>query len=331
MAKRNLNRRQQWRIDQIQKDKAKRLAHRQQKVEGLLGDELSGRVIAHYGQHLDIEDAQQQVHRCHVRANLPTVVTGDKVVWQAAPQQQGVVVALLPRDTVLSRPDSRGQLKMLAANISQIVIVSAALPAPQPFFIDRYLVAAEHAGFHPLLVLNKSDLINADNQDEMQTLNQRYEKLGYRVLTLSAKENQHLDSLKQQLEQHISVFVGQSGVGKSSLIAELLPHEDLRVGELSTATSLGKHTTTTAKLFHFPGGGALIDSPGIRDYTLNHLSQHQIASGFVEFQPYLGLCKYRDCSHSHEPHCALIAAAENGEINQNRLKSFYHIVQQPEL
>lgn len=204
---------------------------------GDLGPEQTGLVIAHFGVQVEVEalegELAGQVFRCHLRANLPALVTGDKVVWRAGNQGIGVIVAQLPRSTELRRPDSRGQLKPVAANVDMIVIVFAPLPEPHANLIDRYLVAAEHAGIRPLLLLNKFDLIDEQNAPALNALLAVYRTLGYPVLEVSAHHGNGMEQLQQQLDGRISVFVGQSGVGKSSLVNSLLPEVETRVGPLS--------------------------------------------------------------------------------------------------
>lgn len=224
MAKRQLNRRQNWRIEKIQGERAARAAKRESSaVEALeggdLGPEQLGLVIAHFGVQVEVEaqegELKGQMFRCHLRANLPALVTGDTVVWRAGNQGIGVIVAQLPRKTELCRPDSRGQLKPVAANVDMIVIVFAPMPEPHANLIDRYLVAAEHAGIRPLLLLNKADLIDEQNAPALNALLGVYRQLGYPVLEVSAHHGDGMQQLQAQLDGHISVFVGQSGVGLS--------------------------------------------------------------------------------------------------------------------
>ncbi|MDX1367235.1 small ribosomal subunit biogenesis GTPase RsgA [Pseudomonas sp.] len=335
MAKRQLNRRQSWRIDKIQGERAARAAKREsqavQTLEGGdLGPEQIGLVIAHFGVQVEVEaqdgELAGQVFRCHLRANLPAMVTGDRVVWRAGNQGIGVIVAQLPRKTELCRPDTRGQLKPVAANVDLIVIVFAPLPEPHANLIDRYLVAAEHAGIRPLLLLNKADLIDEQNAVALNVLLGVYRQLGYPVQEVSAHQGDGMEQLKQQLDGHVSVFVGQSGVGKSSLVNSLLPGVDTRVGPLSELTGKGTHTTTTARLFHFPGGGELVDSPGIREFGLVHVSRADVEAGFIEFNELIGQCRFRDCKHDREPGCALLKALEDGRIQPQRMASYRHIL-----
>ncbi len=335
MAKRHLSRRQSWRIEKIQEERAARAARRESKAleeleGGDLGPEQTGLVIAHFGVQVEVEaqdgELAGSVFRCHLRANLPALVTGDRVVWRAGNQGIGVIVAQLPRQTELCRPDSRGQLKPVAANVDLIVIVFAPLPEPHANLIDRYLIAAEHAGIQPLLLLNKADLVDAQNQAPLEALLGVYRTLGYPLLEVSAHRGLGMDQLKARLNGQVSVFVGQSGVGKSSLVNTLLPGVDTRVGALSELTGKGTHTTTTARLFHFPGGGELIDSPGIREFGLGHVSRDDVEAGFIEFRELLGHCRFRDCKHDREPGCALLKALEDGRIQPQRMASYRHIL-----
>ncbi|CAD5106540.1 small ribosomal subunit biogenesis GTPase RsgA [Zestomonas carbonaria] len=332
MAKRQLNRRQSWRIEKIQTERAARAAKREsQALEALeggdLGPEQYGLVIAHFGVTVEVEaEDDGLLYRCHLRANLPPLVTGDRVVWRAGNRNNGVIVAQLPRRSELCRPDNRGLLKPVAANVDLIVIVFAPLPEPHANLIDRYLVAAEHAGIRPLLLLNKADLIDDTNATALDRLLAVYRQLDYPLLEVSAHQGGGMEELQRLLDGHVSVFVGQSGVGKSSLVNSLLPDVDTRVGALSELTGKGTHTTTTARLFHFPGGGDLIDSPGIREFGLGHVSRADIEDGFIEFRDLLGHCRFRDCKHDREPGCALLAALEDGRIQPQRLASYRHIL-----
>lgn len=333
MSKRKLSRQQAWRIKKIQDERAERATKRktqidQQLNEGELGPEQQGLVIAHYGNQIDVECQQGEqtgsIFRCHLRANLDTLVTGDQVIWRAG-NPTGIVVANTDRKSVLSRPDAHGQLRPVAANIDYIVLVIAPEPEPHANLIDRYLVAAESVNITPLILLNKVDLLDDHNRESIDQLLSIYPQIGYQTLEASTKTQDGLRGLTSLLQGRTSVFVGQSGVGKSSLINTLLPGVDIRVGSLSKGQAKGTHTTTTAKLFHFPNGGNLIDSPGIREFGLWHMDREQVLNGFVEFRPYLGRCKFRDCRHQSEPGCELLQAVTEGKISQRRLESFEHI------
>lgn len=330
MSKRQLTRRQAWRAEKIQEE---RLARSQKKVgkiqqalgAGELGPEQQGRVITRFGPSVDVEDSHGIVHRCLLRQNLPSLVCGDRVVWQAGPEQTGVVVALIPRESLLTRPDAHNQPKPVAANISQILIVAAPQPALDLDLVNRYLVAAELTAIPPVLVINKIDLLDDKAFAKLQQRLAVYARIGYPVIYASTKRAEGLAELRRQLKDHTSIFVGQSGVGKSSLIQALLPHHELRIGALSESSGLGRHTTTSTVLYHFPEGGELIDSPGVRDFGLGRVTPTQVAEGFVEFGPFLGQCRFNDCRHTVEPGCALQAAVERGDIDAARFDSFLRI------
>jgi ribosome biogenesis GTPase / thiamine phosphate phosphatase len=228
---------------------------------------------------------------------------------------------------LLNKIDLINEIKPVAANIDFIVLVIAPEPHAHANLIDRYLVAAENCRIEPIILLNKIDLINDNNVGHLQDLLERYTYLGYRILQVSAKDAESLGELKEFLNDRVSVFVGQSGVGKSSLIATLLPEEELKVGALSEHTRKGKHTTTTARLYHFPAGGDLIDSPGIREFGLWHMSEDEVLYGFRELRAVAGHCRFRDCNHNSEPGCALLEAVEEGVISEARFLSYKRIVE----
>jgi len=331
MAKRKLNKRQAWRISKIQQERGDRANKKEDKIHdelegGDLGPEQNGQVISHFGTQVLVEGDDGLQKRCYMRANLGGLVTGDQVAWRLGNNEQGVVVAKHERRCELQRPNMYGELKSVAANIDYMVIVVAPEPHAHRNLIDRYLVAAEISQIEPVLCLNKIDLFNDDNQAHFTSLIEDYEKIGYRFIQASAINENGLDDLKIFLKDRISVFVGQSGVGKSKIISTLLPDEDIRVGGLREQSKTGRHTTTTATLFHFPSGGDLIDSPGIREFGLWHMEEHEILEGFKEFEDFIGYCKFRDCKHQAEPGCAIKKALEDGHISEGRFNSFQQIV-----
>lgn len=291
--------------------------------------EHSGLVLANYGQNVDIEDQDGKVIECNKRQHLDSIVPGDWVIWQSdIDTNTGVVLNVKPRTTVLSRPDARGKLHAVAANIDQMFIVIAPTPAPNQTTIDRYLIAAEIQNIQPILVLNKVDLLDEGN-DHLDLLEfvKQYAQLGIVALSLSATKHQNLNLLHAQLRDKTSVFVGQSGVGKSSLISALLPDVEIRTGEISNQTKLGRHTTTTARLYHLQDrNSSIIDSPGMREFPLWALDYATLAHGFIEFRPFLQSCKFRNCMHTKEPSCALLQAADAGKISPARLLSYQTIL-----
>lgn len=336
MTKRKLNRRQQWRVEKIQEERLQRAERKQSRAVdetlatgATLGEEQEGLVIASFGASLEIESREGRTLRCKLRQNLPLLVVGDRVIWQAS-GETGVVTARLERHSQLSRPDAQGELKALAANIDQILVVAAPAPLYSSDLINQYLAAAELTDVTPLLVFNKIDLIDQQNREAVEALLGVYRRIGYPVITASTKQEHGLDTLIAQLKGHTSVFVGQSGVGKSSLVQALLPEARINVGELSAQSGLGQHTTSTARLYHLPTGGQVIDSPGVREFRLWPMSRQQLAQGFIEFRPWLGQCKFRDCTHQHEPGCALQKALADGSISRLRIESYQKIARQLE-
>jgi ribosome biogenesis GTPase len=202
---------------------------------------------------------------------------------------------------------------MLAANVSQIVIVLATQPSFYEVLLNRCLVAAEAAGIKALIVLNKCDL--ADDSSAKQKL-ALYQQLGYQVLPLSAKED--ISTLRPYLQGEASILVGQSGMGKSTIINALLPTENVRTQEVSQVLDSGKHTTTAAHLYHLDTESLLIDSPGLQEFGLHHLSTDELEHAFVEFRPYLGKCRFNNCKHLQEPDCAITTAVQHNQVNKER-------------
>ena len=295
-----------------------------------LGEVLSGIVISRFGQHADIESEDGTIYRCNIRRTVNNLVCGDNVLWRLGKETQnsisGVVEAVKPRLSELVRPDVYDGIKAVAANINQLFIVSSINPAFNPDIIDRYLVAAEQTNIKPIILLNKSDLISEEQQDEVDQILANYEKVGYLVLRSSCKNENGIAELQKHLVDQTNIFVGQSGVGKSTLVNTLMPELSVHTQQVSENSGLGQHTTTVARLYHFPGGGRLIDSPGIREFGVWHMEPENVFEGFIEFEPYAGLCKFRDCKHDTDPGCVLRQAKEDGDICSRRFDSYHKIV-----
>lgn len=281
-----------------------------------------GVVIVNYGRNMLVEDSTGNLARCVARRGLAQIVCGDEVDWLPTGDQEGVVEQLAPRRSVLNRADSGNRLRPLVANIDQLVIEAAQEPALDRFLLDKYTVAAELAHTEALIVINKSDLLTPQTRGRIEAQLDDYQALGYPVLFTSALLNTGIGAFAAHLTGKTSILVGQSGVGKSSLIKRLLPDRDITIGRLSSASGLGRHTTTTTILYHLPCGGRLIDSPGVRDFRLGEVSAAELGSGFREFKPYLGQCRFNDCRHRSEPGCAVLAALATGRISARRMESY---------
>ena len=288
----------------------------------------NGRVVSHFGQQLEVEPLNnpgRSLVRCYQRANLPPLVTGDLVVWEAGEADTGVIVAVGERSGMFGRPAFDGNFKPMAANIDTVLVVIAPSPEPFPNLIDRYLVAIEALNLTAILVLNKFDLLQSKKLPGLDSMLSLYESAGYEVHRVSTLDGAGLDRLNSSLQGQATVLVGQSGVGKSSLINCLGLAEVALVGSMSEAMDKGTHTTTTSRFFHLDGFD-LIDSPGIREFGLGHISPVQLFHGFKEFREFANSCKFRDCQHRSEPGCAIQAAALAGHINPQRLESYFQIL-----
>ncbi len=287
-----------------------------------------GEIVANYGAMLDVESGPGKLYRCSARRNLESMVCGDRVVWRKCGDRRGVIERLLPRRTLLARRDRRGGMKPVAANIDYVIVTAAPSPGIDEELVDRYLVAAEHTGITPLILINKMDLLTAQQAGEVAERLSTYSDIGYRVVYASTRELHGLDELSTAINGKYSVITGESGVGKSSLVNALLPGIEARTGEISQASGKGVHTTTTARLYRLPQGGAVIDSPGVRDFGPGAMSATEIAQGFTEFTPWVGRCRFRNCTHRNEPGCAVIAAADQGAISRRRLESYRRMVEE---
>lgn len=331
MARRRLSRRQQARISAARTRRRETEAARQpgRAVTGgdgtALGAEQTGLVICRQGRELLVEDGQGGLHACKQRRNLGILVAGDQVIWQAEAVDSGVVVAALERRSLLAQPGTGDVPRPLAANIDQVAVVLAPRPEPAAELLDRYLAAVEELGLRPLLIVNKIDLLGDEpKRTGLAARLDMYRRIGYPVFWLGCRDGAGISQLRQRLRGHVSVLVGQSGVGKSSLTALLMPDLEIRVRALSQASGLGTHTTSTSTLYHLQGGGDLIDSPGVRNFQ-PQLRRAGLEAAFREFRPYLGHCRFSNCRHLAEPDCALTEALRRGRITPCRLASFQRL------
>lgn len=281
-----------------------------------------GQVIASYGKRYGVELKDGRQVSCVTRGKKNDLACGDQVEVKMTDTLEGVVEKLLPRTSLLFRSNAY-KTKTLASNVTQVIIVLATTPSFYEALLNRCLIAAEAAGIKPVIVLNKCDL--ADNTEAMKLL-KVYQDLGYQVQPLSAQQD--ISPLKQWLSGQVSVLVGQSGMGKSTIVNALLPESAVRTQEVSEVLDSGKHTTTATHLYHLDKTSDLIDSPGLQEFGLNHLNIEQLEHAFIEFRAYLGKCRFNNCQHTHEPDCAIIGAVEDGKISPVRLAYYQGLTQE---
>jgi ribosome biogenesis GTPase len=280
-----------------------------------------GLVVAAYGKRYGVELADGLQISCVTRGKKNDLACGDRVEVKMTDTHEGVVEKLHARSSLLFRSNAY-KTKTLASNVTQVIIVLATTPSFYEALLNRCLIAAEAAHIKALIVLNKCDL--ADNTEAMKLLSV-YQNLGYQVQPLSAKND--IAPLKQWLKNQTSVLVGQSGMGKSTIVNALLPDSAVRTQEVSAVLDSGKHTTTAAHLYHLDSNSDLIDSPGLQEFGLNHLNIEELEHAFIEFRPFLGKCRFNNCKHIHEPDCAVISAVESEKISPVRL-AFYQAMTQ---
>lgn len=276
-----------------------------------------------FGRQYLVELPGPEILTCFPRGKRSELACGDRVEIVRTAEGQGVVEAIDPRSTLLYRSDQFRQ-KLIAANVTQIVVVLAVVPSFYEELLNRCIVAAEHQNLGMMIVLNKFDL-----EDPAGAAIGRlapYEKLGYPVVRLSAKRD--VSPLRPLLQDQSSVLVGQSGMGKSTIINALLPDAGAATAEFSVALDSGRHTTTHARLYHLDAQSTLIDSPGMQEFGLHHLSGEEVASSFREFRPYVGSCRFHNCRHLVEPGCAIAEAVEKGIVQMSRLEAYRRIVRE---
>ncbi|MCL1623611.1 ribosome small subunit-dependent GTPase A [Moraxella sp. Tifton1] len=312
-----------------------------------------GVIVSHFGKQLDVQITQLptiapkqptelkigDIWRCHARTNLPMMAAGDEVKFSVcATASMGRIESLSDRRTLITRPDRYNKVKPVAANVDTLAIVFAPLPKPATNLIDRYLLVARFSGVQPLLVLNKADLLG--DFDEVAQIFQEYqllgERYGFKVMQTSSISQSGIHELKSQLNDGLTIFAGQSGVGKSSLINHILPNANQSTNVISVASQLGQHTTTTSRLLAFDdtdlAKGGIIDTPGIREYGIWHLSSDDVMMGFDELSEIHGECRFRDCNHAQDTKgCAFWRAVADGRVLARRLESFNELIKEAKM
>lgn len=278
----------------------------------------SGLVTAHLGQGISVE-CEGELYLCQTLRKLETLAVGDQVEFVITGNGQGRIEAIQPRRSTLLRPSRNNKVRPVAANIDAVFIVCAVEPLCDFLLIDQYLAVCAHSNIAVALVLNKADLaIRSSLKDELAI----YQALGYPLYQVSAKQPESLAELKSVLQTQVTIFTGQSGVGKSSLTNALIPDKDLKTNSISATTKHGRHTTTAASLYRLPDGGFLIDSPGVAIFGLADLNEIQLIQGYREFLPLLGQCRFHNCRHVKDMGCAIRAAADNGAIAMSRYQRY---------
>lgn len=276
-----------------------------------------GRIIANFGAAVAVQLDSGELVQAVPLSKLDLLVAGDIV--DVAQQR---ATKLYPRSTTLQRRDQRGRPHPLAANLTHLAIVSADPPGVDTLLIDQFCVAAESAGIAPIIIINKTDLYTDAQRADYETLLAVYAKLGYLTFALSREDTQQMQALQQSLEDKSVALVGASGVGKSSIVKTLLPDLDVRVGAISQATGLGSHTTSVTYWYSLSAAGSIIDSPGVRQFSVAQPDTTALRRGYVDIARAAQDCRFSNCSHLHEPNCAVKHATETHSIAQWRYDNY---------
>lgn len=300
---------------------------------------MQGTVIRNTGSHYVVEMDGGETLNCKIKGNFRIkgirttnpVAVGDVVtVGEACHDGTAFIMAIVPRKNYIIRRASNlsKESHIIAANIDQaLLVVSLVDPPTSTTFIDRFLATSEAYSIHAVIVINKIDLLASEEDRELlEAVSYLYKSIGYKVVTLSAKTGEGIEGLKELLKGRVSLFSGNSGVGKTSLINDLLPGLDLRTGEISAAHGTGIHTTTFSEMFHLPDGGEIIDTPGVRGFGTVDFDRHEVSHFFPEIFKMSSDCRFGDCTHTCEPGCAVLAAVEAGRIAASRYASYLSIL-----
>lgn len=290
-----------------------------------LSDGQEPLVVATFSRRMALQLANGEKVSARVKGRRLRPVCGDRVEAEPiANEPEWLITRVLPRTNELGRPNTRGKLEVLAANLSFIAVVTADPPTPDWFIVDRYLCAAELMGVSAAVIFNKTDL--AEPGTGVRDTLQDYERIGYQTVLCSARSGTNLDALRVLLARQTAIIVGQSGVGKSSLINRLAENADLPTTAVSEGSGEGRHTTVNSVMLALPNGGAVIDSPGVREYAPGTDNVNDVIRGFREIAKFGADCKFSDCRHLREPDCAVKAAIEAGQISARRYESYKRLL-----
>jgi len=279
--------------------------------EGVIG--AAGLVTAAFRRHYLVRADDGSTISCVLRGRTLAIACGDRVRWRSSGPREGVIEAVLPRTTLFYRSDGRRE-KLIAANVTQVLGMVAPDPPFDDELVHRWIVAAESAGCRFVLIANKRDL---PAFAAIRPRLAQFAALGYPIVEICASEG--AGALAPLLAGQPSVLIGQSGMGKSTLINRMLPGAAARIGEVSAALHTGRHTTTETTLYPIDASSWIVDSPGMKEFGLGHLSADAIERGFVELRPLLGTCRFRNCRHDSEPGCAILEAIACGKVKPWRL------------
>lgn len=281
-------------------------------------------VIATYSRRMRLRLATGDEVDARIKGKRLKPVCGDRIVAETiADESDWLITEILERDNALNRPNMRGKTEVLAANVELLIVVAAGAPDPDWYVVDRYLCAAESMGVPAAVVFNKTDL---GLQENVEKALREYERIAYPIVRCSAKSRSNIDAITTVIDDKTAIIVGQSGVGKSSIINELMGGETQRTAAISDKTREGKHTTVNSMMLTLPAGGAIIDSPGVRDYAPALQSATQVIQGFREVEKAGHDCRFANCRHLREPGCAVKAAVEGETISARRYESYRRLL-----
>lgn len=287
---------------------------------------LQARVIANLRSMVAVQiEGSDGFEKAYPLQNLPLLVAGDRVTCQRQDSTLRVV-ELVPRNSVLERAD-KYSVKPLAANLTDLGIVSASPPGIDALLIDQFCLAAYRAGVGALIIINKKDRMSAAERHAAEQMAETYRSVGHIAVLIDTKTQEGMQALLQELPDRSITLVGASGVGKSSIIQRLLPDRELRIGAVSEATGLGAHTTSVTYWYDLPMHGAIVDSPGVRQYSVAHLDKSIVRQGFSEIADAGAGCRFGDCSHTVEPHCAVQDGVADGSIKQWRYENYLKLIE----